>query len=43
MYRGWIANYKLPKEMHFVTMENPPQSTSGKIQRHVLRERLGRG
>ena len=39
--RGRIASYKLPKEVHFVAMEDLPRSTSGKIQRHVLEERLG--
>ncbi len=41
MCRGKIANYKLPKEVHFVAMEELPRSTSGKIQRHVLEARLG--
>ena len=41
MCRGRIANYKLPKEVHFVAMEELPRSTSGKIQRHVLEARLG--
>ena len=41
MCRGRIANYKLPKEVHFVAMEDLPRSTSGKIQRHVLEARLG--
>ena len=41
MCRGKIANYKLPKEVHFVAMEDLPRSTSGKIQRHVLEARLG--
>ena len=39
--RGRIASYKLPKEVHFVAMEDLPRSTSGKIQRHVLEARLG--
>ena len=39
--RGRIAGYKLPKEVHFVAMEDLPRSTSGKIQRHVLEARLG--
>ena len=43
MYRGRIANYKLPKEMYFVAVEDLPQSRLGKIQRHMLEERLGRG
>ena len=41
MCRGKIANYKLPKEVHFVAMEDLSRSTSGKIQRHVLEARLG--
>ena len=40
MCRGRIASYKLPKEVHFVAMEDLPRSTSGKIQRHVLEARL---
>ena len=40
MCRGRIANYKLPKEVHFVEMDDLPRSTSGKIQRHILEERL---
>ena len=40
--RGKIANYKLPKEVRFVAMEELPRSASGKIQRHVLEARLGR-
>ena len=40
MCRGKIASYKLPKEVHFVAMEDLPRSTSGKIQRHVLEARL---
>ena len=38
--RDRIASYKLPKEVHFVAMEDLPRSTSGKIQRHVLGARL---
>ena len=41
MCRGRIANYKLPKEVHFAAMKDLPRSTSGKIQRHVQEERLG--
>ena len=41
MCRGRIASYKLPKEVHFVAMEELPLSTSGKIQRHLLEARLG--
>ena len=40
MCRGRIANYKLPKEVHFIEMDDLPRSTSGKIQRHILEERL---
>lgn len=38
--RGRIANYKLPKEVHFVASETLPRSASGKIRRHVLEDRL---
>jgi len=38
--RGRIANYKLPKEIYFVKSDEMPRSTSGKIQRHILEERL---
>ena len=40
MCRGRIANYKLPKEIHFIALEEIPRSTSGKIQRHILEDRL---
>ena len=40
MCRGRIANYKLPKEIHFIGSEEIPRSTSGKIQRHILEDRL---
>ncbi len=40
MCRGRIANFKLPKEVHFLEMDDLPRSTSGKIQRHILEERL---
>ena len=39
--RGRIAGYKLPKEVHFVALDDLPRSTSGKIQRHLLEARLG--
>ena len=39
--RGRIAGFKLPKEVHFVAIEDLPRSTSGKIQRHLLEARLG--
>ena len=38
--RGRIASFKLPKEVHFVGMEDLTRSTSGKIQRHLLEARL---
>ncbi|HIA80504.1 MAG TPA: long-chain fatty acid--CoA ligase, partial [Rhodospirillales bacterium] len=40
MCRGRIANYKLPKEIHFIELDDLPRSTSGKIQRHILEDRL---
>lgn len=40
MCRDRIANYKLPKEVYFIEMDDLPRSTSGKIQRHILEERL---
>ena len=40
MCRGRIANYKLPKEIHFIELDDFPRSTSGKIQRHILEDRL---
>lgn len=40
MCRGRIAGYKLPKEVRFIELDDFPRSTSGKIQRHLLEERL---
>ena len=40
MCRGRIANFKLPKEVYFVASDDLPRSTSGKIQRHRLEDRL---
>ena len=40
MCRGKIANYKLPKEVHILDMDAFPRTTTGKIQRHILEERL---
>ena len=40
MCRGRIASYKLPKEVHFIGMDDLPRSTSGKIQRHILEDLL---
>ncbi len=39
--RGRIAGYKLPKQVVFVAADELPRSTSGKIQRHLLEQRLG--
>ncbi len=41
--RGRIAAYKLPKEVHFLALEELPRSVSGKIQRHLLEARFERG
>jgi fatty-acyl-CoA synthase len=41
MCRGRIAGYKLPKDVIFVADEELPRSTSGKVKRHELEERLG--
>ncbi|MGM0586653.1 MAG: class I adenylate-forming enzyme family protein, partial [Pseudomonadota bacterium] len=38
--REQLAGYKRPREIRFVPVEDFPRSTSGKIQRHVLEERL---
>jgi len=38
--RNRIANYKLPKEVHFMKSDNMPRTHSGKIQRHILEQRL---
>ena len=43
MCRGRIASYKLPKEVHFIAFDDIPRSTSGKIQRHLLEDRLKGG
>ena len=39
---GKLASYKLPKEVHFIELDDFPRSTSGKIQRHELEARLRR-
>ncbi len=36
-----IANFKVPKRVHFV--DELPRNTMGKVQKNVLRERFGRG
>ena len=40
MCRGHIPNYKLPKEVHFIALDDLPRNWSGKILRHKLEERL---
>jgi fatty-acyl-CoA synthase len=37
---GAIARYKVPKEFHFVTEAELPRSTTGKIKRHDLEQRI---
>ena len=41
--RGRIAGYKLPKSVLFITDAELPRSTSGKVQRHLLEQRLRAG
>ena len=38
--RGRIAGFKLPKAVRFIADADLPRSTSGKIQRHLLEQRL---
>ena len=38
--RQQIAGYKVPKEVHFVDDAALPRSTTGKIMRHELEQRL---
>ena len=38
--RGQIANYKLPKEVHFITEAEMPRSETSKIKRFELEARL---
>jgi len=38
--RGRIAGYKLPKAVHFLTDDQLPRSTTGKIKRHELEAQL---
>ena len=37
-----LARYKLPKAVHFIDDEDFPRNATGKIQRHILEERLQR-
>ncbi|MDB6002194.1 MAG: lcfB 2, partial [Rhizobacter sp.] len=39
--RGQIAGYKLPKQVVFIGFDEFPRSTTGKVKRHELEERLG--
>ncbi|MFC3612754.1 class I adenylate-forming enzyme family protein [Lutimaribacter marinistellae] len=39
---GTIARYKIPREFRFVSEVELPRSTTGKIMRHELEERLSR-
>jgi len=41
--RQQLAGYKRPREIHFLSMENLPRSTSGKILRERLEEMLEAG
>ena len=37
---GQLARYKLPKQFIFIPEPEFPRSTTGKIMRHLLEERL---
>ncbi|MCW5653186.1 class I adenylate-forming enzyme family protein [Hydrogenophaga sp.] len=39
--RGRIAGYKVPREVRFMAHDDMPRSTTGKVMRHLLEERLG--
>ena len=41
--RGKIANYKLPKEVHFIAEADMPRSETSKVKRFELEARLKRG
>lgn len=43
MCRNALAGYKRPKQVHFVRFEDFPRSTTGKILRHEMEERLVAG
>lgn len=36
-----LSRYKRPREIHFISDEDLPRSTTGKIQRHILEQRIG--
>ena len=38
--RGRVANYKLPKEVHFLAEADVPRSETSKVKRHELEARL---
>lgn len=38
--REYLAGYKRPREIRFISFDEFPRSTSGKVQRHVLEARL---
>jgi acyl-CoA synthetase (AMP-forming)/AMP-acid ligase II len=38
---GTLSRYKRPRDVQFVADADLPRSTTGKIQRHILEERLG--
>lgn len=42
MCRGRIAGYKQPKDVVFIALDDFPRSTTGKVKRHELEERLPR-
>ena len=37
-----LAGYKRPRQFHFIDFADFPRSTSGKVQRHELENRLVR-
>lgn len=39
-FDGRLARYKIPKEIHFVSFDDLPRSTTGKIQRHQVEKWL---
>ncbi len=39
--RGRLAGYKMPREVRFIHPEDMPRSTTGKVMRNQLEERLG--
>jgi fatty-acyl-CoA synthase len=40
LFAGKLSKYKHPKRIIFITEENLPRNTTGKIQRHILEARL---